>query len=158
MITAGKRFFPARRQKSSIVSFTRSTRSKRTWRSAENGQNGAASDLSCPQLYRMYRKLPKKPKQQRRRKQLRREKEWSGREDLNLRPPGPETKEISQSVDFSIHVSGASTVQTHVIPARRSHSFSYGCPRVGAPSTEPSAVDWTTLTSQNRTPPQFHLH
>src|SRR5581483_4557626 len=36
--------------------------------------------------------------------------EWSGREDLNLRPPGPETKEISQSVDFSIHVSGASTV------------------------------------------------
>jgi len=52
---------------------------------------------------------------------------------LNLRPPGPETKEISQIVDFSIHVSGASTVQTHVIPARRSHSFSYGCPRVGAP-------------------------
>ena len=36
-------------------------------------------------------------------------KEWSGREDLNLRPPGPETTEISQSVDFSIHVSGAST-------------------------------------------------
>jgi site-specific DNA recombinase len=35
--------------------------------------------------------------------------EWSGREDLNLRPPGPETTEISQSVDFSIHVSGAST-------------------------------------------------
>src|SRR5580692_10727131 len=34
---------------------------------------------------------------------------WSGREDLNLRPPGPETTEISQSVDFSIHVSGAST-------------------------------------------------
>jgi len=58
---------------------------------------------------------------------------WSGREDLNLRPPGPETKEISQSVDFSIHVSGASTVQTHVIPARRSQSFSYGCPGVGAP-------------------------
>jgi hypothetical protein len=25
---------------------------------------------------------------------------WSGREDLNLRPPGPETKEISQVVDF----------------------------------------------------------
>ena len=37
--------------------------------------------------------------------------EWSGREDLNLRPPGPETKGISQIVDFSIHVSGASTVQ-----------------------------------------------
>ena len=36
-------------------------------------------------------------------------KDWSGREDLNLRPPGPETKEISQSVDFSIHMSGAST-------------------------------------------------
>jgi hypothetical protein len=36
-------------------------------------------------------------------------KEWSGREDLNLQPPGPETKEISQSVDFLIHVSGAST-------------------------------------------------
>ena len=52
---------------------------------------------------------------------------------MNLRPPGPETKKISQGVDFSIHVSGASTVQTHVIPARRSHSFSYGCPGVGAP-------------------------
>jgi site-specific DNA recombinase len=35
--------------------------------------------------------------------------EWSGREDLNLRPPGPETTEISESVDFSIHGSGAST-------------------------------------------------
>ena len=35
--------------------------------------------------------------------------EWSGREDLNLRPPGPETTEIGQVVDFSIHVSGAST-------------------------------------------------
>jgi site-specific DNA recombinase len=35
--------------------------------------------------------------------------EWSGREDLNLRPPGPETKNFSQGVDFSIHVSGAST-------------------------------------------------
>jgi len=37
------------------------------------------------------------------------EDNWSGREDLNLRPPGPETTEISQVVDFSIHVSGAST-------------------------------------------------
>ena len=49
--------------------------------------------------------------------------------------PGPETKEISQGVDFSIHVSGASTVQTHVIPARRAQSFSYGCPGVGAPNS-----------------------
>ena len=38
-----------------------------------------------------------------------RNQEWSGREDLNLRPPGPETTEICQSVDFSIHGSGAST-------------------------------------------------
>jgi hypothetical protein len=37
------------------------------------------------------------------------EKKWSGREDLNLQSPGPETEEISQGVDFSIHVSGAST-------------------------------------------------
>src|SRR5258706_11792859 len=59
---------------------------------------------------------------------------WSGREDLNLRPPGPETGNFGQVVDFSTHVSGASTVQTHVIPARRSHSFSYGCPGVGAPT------------------------
>ena len=61
------------------------------------------------------------------------EKIGRGERILNLRPPGPETKETSQGVDFSIHVSGASTVQTHVIPVRRSHSFSYGCPRVGAP-------------------------
>ena len=59
---------------------------------------------------------------------------WSGREDLNLRPPGPETKNFELSDVFSIHVSGASTVQTHIIPARRSHSFSYGCPGVGAPN------------------------
>ncbi len=42
-------------------------------------------------------------------------------------------KKIGQGVDFSIYVSGASTVQTHVIPVRPSHSFSYGCPGVGAP-------------------------
>jgi DNA invertase Pin-like site-specific DNA recombinase len=35
--------------------------------------------------------------------------QWSGREDLNLRPPGPETRNFGQVVDFSIHVSGAST-------------------------------------------------
>jgi len=65
------------------------TRSKRTWRSAENGRKGAHSGWNCPQLYRMYRKLPKKPKQRKQRNQLReREKEWSGREDLNLRPLG----------------------------------------------------------------------
>jgi hypothetical protein len=28
------------------------------------------------------------------------ERYWSGREDLNLRHPGPETKKISQGVDF----------------------------------------------------------
>jgi hypothetical protein len=51
---------------------------------------------------------------------------------------GPETKEISQGVDFSIHVSGASTAETHVIPVRRSHSFSYGCAR----STLASWCSW----------------
>src|SRR5260370_24625908 len=61
------------------------------------------------------------------------ENRWSGREDLNLRPPGPETKNFELSDVFSIHVSGASTVQTHAIPAGRSHSFSYGLPGVGAP-------------------------
>jgi hypothetical protein len=30
-------------------------------------------------------------------------------ERMNLRPPGPETKNFSKVVDFSIHVSGAST-------------------------------------------------
>jgi hypothetical protein len=55
-------------------------------------------------------------------------------EDLNLRPPGPETKNIQPSGVFSIHVSGASTAKTHVILARRSHSFSYGCPGLGAPT------------------------
>src|ERR1700704_761493 len=59
---------------------------------------------------------------------------WSGREDLNLRPPGPETKNFELSDVFSIHVSGASTVQTHVIPARLCQLFSYGCPGVGAPN------------------------
>jgi hypothetical protein len=38
--------------------------------------------------------VPKTAKQQWQRKQLKeREKDWSGREDLNLRPPGPELKE-----------------------------------------------------------------
>jgi hypothetical protein len=38
------------------------------------------------------------------------EKKWSGREDLNLRPPGPE-KGIRMSLRmFSISYSGASTV------------------------------------------------
>jgi len=36
-------------------------------------------------------------------------KTWSGRGDSNPWPPGPETKKIGQGVDFSIHVSGAST-------------------------------------------------
>src|ERR1700737_4347329 len=49
--------------------------------------------------------------------------------EFRLRPPGPETENFGQVVDFSIHVSGASTVQTHIVPARRSHSFSYGCPK-----------------------------
>ncbi len=76
--------------------------------------------------------------------------EWSGREDLNLRPPGPETKEISQAVDFSIHVSGASTVQTHAIPARRSQSFSYGCPGVGAPPLRDQVKSGTRYQAVSR--------
>ena len=48
-------------------------------------------------------------------------------------PPGPEIRNFELSDVFSIHVSGASTVQTHVIPARLCQLFSYGCPGVGAP-------------------------
>jgi hypothetical protein len=70
------------------------TKSKMMSSSGRRWQLRAASASNyrlLSQLYRMYRKLPKKPMQQRRHKQLKnREKEWSGREDLNLRPPGPE--------------------------------------------------------------------
>src|ERR1700679_3274676 len=56
-----------------------------------SGLKSAGSALNCPQLYRMYRKLTKMRSCQ----QLLKcftfsEKEWSGRKDLNLRPPGPE--------------------------------------------------------------------
>jgi CubicO group peptidase (beta-lactamase class C family) len=59
-------------------------------------------------------------------------------EDGRLALSDPMTKFFADApehwkVDFPIHMSDASTVQTHVIPARRSHSFSYGCPGVGAP-------------------------
>lgn len=49
--------------------------------------------------------------------------------------PAPSFREAGngQAVDFSMHVSGASTVQTHVIAAHSSQSFSYGCARVGVP-------------------------
>jgi len=86
--------------------------------------------------------------------------------DLNVRPPGPETKKFSLGVDFSIHVSGAATVQTHVIPARRSHSFSYGCPRLGAPvpgcelaSTGVNLPEkmWPSALSSHCEPLQFQL-
>src|SRR5208283_942809 len=70
---------------------TTMTRSKRTSNSAKSGRKKVATASSCSQLYRMYREWLKKLKQQRQPKQLRsREKDWSGREDLNLRPPGPE--------------------------------------------------------------------
>ena len=39
-----------------------------------------------------------------------------------------ETKKIRQDVDFSTHLSGASTVEAHVISARRCPSFSFGAP------------------------------
>jgi len=49
---------------------------------------------SRTQLYRVYREWLKKRKQKSQRKRLReRQQEWSGREDLNLRPPGPELLE-----------------------------------------------------------------
>jgi hypothetical protein len=93
------------------------TRSKRTWRSAENGQNGADSGSICAQLYRMYRKLPKKKQQHRQRKRLRmREKEWSGRMDLNHRPPGPEPGALARlshaptAMEPSLVISGRSLV------------------------------------------------
>jgi hypothetical protein len=56
-------------------------------------------------------------------------------EDVNSRPPGPETTEICQVVDCSIRVSGASTAQTHVILVHRSQSFSYAL--MGAPEWVP---------------------
>jgi hypothetical protein len=59
----------------------------------------------------MSRKLPKKPKQQLQRKRLReRKKDWSGREDLNLRPPGPELGGTEPILLLFNHLSGASTV------------------------------------------------
>src|SRR6266481_8784619 len=86
------------------------TRSRRTWRSAENGQNGADSGSICAQLYRMYRKLPKKKKRHRQRKRLRmREKEWSGRMDLNHRPPGPEISVQNPQFVDSVLLRGRTT-------------------------------------------------
>src|ERR1035437_8063819 len=67
------------------------TRSERTFRFAECGLKKADSVSNCPQLYRMYRKkrINRKPLELPNRMNGR-EKDWSGREDLNLRPPGPE--------------------------------------------------------------------
>ena len=59
---------------------------RKKW-SAECG----AGTNSQPQWRRMYRKNAGKLNTRKLRKLLnRREKDWSGREDLNLRPPGPE--------------------------------------------------------------------
>jgi hypothetical protein len=38
------------------------------------------------------------------------EKKWSGREDLNLRPPGPELGGVELILSIFNHLSGASTV------------------------------------------------
>jgi hypothetical protein len=65
---------------------------------------------------------------------------------LNLRPPGPETRNFELSDVFSIHVSGASTVQTHAIPARRSHSFSYGCPSIRAKVLSSAKYPWRCVS------------
>ena len=52
---------------------------------------GTESASICLQLYRMYRKLRKKTQQEKLLKSfILCEIEWSWREDLNLRPPGPE--------------------------------------------------------------------
>ena len=56
-----------------------------------SGRRSAVLVSTCPQLYRMYRKSRINDSSKKRRKLLIvDDKEWSGREDLNLRPPGPE--------------------------------------------------------------------
>jgi hypothetical protein len=62
-------------------------------------------------LYRLYRKCGERFGSQSRCKRLRRrKKDWSGREDLNLRPPGPENGIRESCRMFSISYSGASTI------------------------------------------------
>lgn len=62
----------------------------------------------------------------------------------------PKITEISQVVDFSIHVSGASTVHAHVLPARCSQSFFLWVPRLGAPETKGPVGTFFTLESNTK--------
>jgi hypothetical protein len=59
-------------------------------------------------------------------------KEWSGREDLNLRPPGPEFENDSKFFDINQHqrCSAVTLLLSPLFPAGRSQSFSYWRPQL----------------------------
>ncbi len=77
-------------------------------------------------------KTAEKTEARKRHKSMRlREKEWSGREDLNLRPPGPELTICCRVNNLRFSTSGASTVQVLLVLSRCSDLFSNGNPGMG---------------------------
>jgi hypothetical protein len=53
---------------------------------------------------------------------------WSGREDLNLRPPGPEIANIQQINNLQFLPAVLQSCKFNPFPARGSHSFTNGSP------------------------------